>query len=50
MDIKIYVTKEELEEMNFNSFELIDHVIETLDGDNKELVAYNVHVNDCVCS
>ena len=50
MEIKIEVAKEELQEMNMDPFDLIDHVIETLDGSNKELVGYTVHVNNCLCS
>jgi len=50
MKIKIEVTKEELEEMGFNSMDLIDHIIKTLNSSNKNLVEYNVHVNDWICS
>ena len=45
MVININVTCEELNEMGFDEFDLVDHVIEVLDGDAKELVGYQINVN-----
>ena len=45
MQININVTPEELKEMGFDEFDLVDHIIEVLDGDKKELVGYQINVN-----
>lgn len=45
MIINIDVTSEELNEMGFDEFDLVDHIIDTLDGDVKELAGYQVNVN-----
>ena len=44
MKITVNVTTEEMLEMDFDELSLTDHIIETLDGDAKELVGYNVEV------
>ena len=45
MKINIDVSCEELNEMGFDEFDLVDYIIETLDGNVKELVVYQVNVN-----
>jgi len=44
MIITIDVTREELNEMKFDEWQLVDHVIDTLDGDLKELCGYQVNL------
>jgi len=44
MNIKVEVTSEELNEMGFDENDLVAHIIDTLDGDEIELVGYNVNV------
>ena len=45
MIIKVRVTANELGEMGMNEFELASHIIDTLDGDIKELSAFNVYID-----
>jgi len=45
MIISIQVSQDELVEMKMDEWQLVDHIIETLDGDVKELVGYNVLLN-----
>ncbi len=45
MEININVSCEELNEMGFDEWDLVDHIIETLDGNVKELVGYQINVN-----
>lgn len=46
MEININLTTEELKTMKFNDeFELVDHIIDTLDANKTELVGYTVNVN-----
>jgi hypothetical protein len=44
MEINIKVTQSELDKMNFDRIGLTEHVIETLDQDDKELVGYTVNI------
>jgi hypothetical protein len=44
MKLKVFVTSEELIEMGLDEISLTNHIIETLDGDSKELVGYNVEI------
>ena len=45
MKITVEITTEELDEMNFDETELIEHIISTLDGGDKELAGYNFYIN-----
>lgn len=42
MNIKITVSDDELNEMGMDEHDLVEHIIETLEGDLVELVDYNV--------
>ncbi len=48
MIITIDVTREELNEMQFDEWQLVDHVIDTLDGDSKELCGYQVNLKTVI--
>ena len=44
MKIQVEVTSKELKDMGFDESSLVEHIIDTLDGDSIELVGYNVNV------
>ena len=48
MVINIDVTREELNEMQSDEWQLIDHVIDTLDGGIKELCGYQVNLKTVI--
>lgn len=48
MQINIKVTKAELEKMQLNPQQFIDHIIKTLNASDKNLFQYKVNVNDWI--